>query len=403
MRVLFSSTWGYGHVFPMVPLARAFLAGGHDVLWATNEPACVLVAAAGIDVVPAGLRADGVAAVRRRLADHTRELRPQDHAAFAFPHMFGEWATPAMVSDLLRVARDWGPDLMIHEHAEMAAPLVATLLSVPSVTHSYGGAIPRDIVAAASDRLATVWADYGHPIPPYAGSFTSAYVDICPPLLQRQSLEHIPSRHLMRPALYSGERGGTTLDDLFRESKPLVYVTFGTVRNDAHVIRQVVAGVSSLNARILATVGPDGEPNALDAQPDHVRVERWVPNSDVIPRCALVISHCGAGTCLHALSHGVPQLCLPQTADQFRNAESVVAAGAGLMLHPDEANRAAIAEAATRLLDENSFRIAAARVADEIQTMPMPARVVRALEISGPAASGILGQSDEHSPQGERP
>lgn len=63
MRVLFSSTWGYGHVFPMVPLARAFRDAGHDVLWATNEPACGQVAAAGLAVAPAGLGTQGVAEV----------------------------------------------------------------------------------------------------------------------------------------------------------------------------------------------------------------------------------------------------------------------------------------------------------------------------------------------------
>jgi hypothetical protein len=33
-RVLFTAPAGLGHIHPMVPLARAMVARGHDVLWA---------------------------------------------------------------------------------------------------------------------------------------------------------------------------------------------------------------------------------------------------------------------------------------------------------------------------------------------------------------------------------
>jgi hypothetical protein len=49
VRVLFSSTWGHRHVFPMVPLARAFAAAGHNVLWAASADSCERVVAAGLD------------------------------------------------------------------------------------------------------------------------------------------------------------------------------------------------------------------------------------------------------------------------------------------------------------------------------------------------------------------
>ena len=67
MRVLFSSTWGYGHVLPMVPLARALVAAGHTVRWAASGDAGQVVTAAGIDAVPAGLDGPETADTRRRI------------------------------------------------------------------------------------------------------------------------------------------------------------------------------------------------------------------------------------------------------------------------------------------------------------------------------------------------
>ena len=50
------------------------------------------------------------------------------------------------------------------------------------------------------------------------------------------------------------------------------------------------------------------------------------------------------------------------------------------MLSPDEASSSAIEAAVRRVLGENSFRAAAARVAEQISSMPSPAEVVSLLE-----------------------
>lgn len=381
MRILFSSTWGYGHVFPMVPLARAFSEAGHTVCWATNEQACVTVAAAGLDAVPAGLDSHGVAEAEQRLRASIVGLPPQERAAFAFPNMFGEWATPPMVKDLLPLARSWRPDLLVHEAAEHASALVGAVLGVPSVTHAFGGAVPAPFLAEAGQRLAWLWAEHGMEAPPFAGSFTSTYLDICPPELQPISFDHVGARQPLRPVPYTGETLGA-LPDILQDDdpRPVVYLTLGTVWNHARAIATALDAFADLGTRVLVAVGPKGDPAALGPQPDHVSVERWVCQSEVLPRCTAVVSHAGSGTFLGALSLGLPQVCLPQAADQFRNAAAVVDSGAGLALHPDAATPAAINEAVGRILVEPSFREAALRVAEDIRAMPGPAEVVSVLE-----------------------
>ena len=169
----------------MVPLARAFAAQGHAVLWATSRDACARVAAAGLDVVPAGLSDQPLETLRQGLLRSAADVRPDERAAFMYPRLFGQGLTPPMVADLLPLARDWRPDLLVHEQGELAAPLVGALMGVPTVTHSFGGAVPATMIVEAGELLAPLWSQHGRSIPPHAGCFTSTYLDICPPRCSR--------------------------------------------------------------------------------------------------------------------------------------------------------------------------------------------------------------------------
>jgi UDP:flavonoid glycosyltransferase YjiC (YdhE family) len=100
----------------------------------------------------------------------------------------------------------------------------------------------------------------------------------------------------------------------------------------------------------------------------------------VLRRSAAVVCHGGAGTVLGAAAAGVPMVCLPQAADQFRGAEGVVGSGAGRSLHPDEVTASSVVQAVQAVLDDSRHRSAAVRLRDEIATMPSPDEVAGQLE-----------------------
>jgi len=376
VRVLFSSTFGYGHMFPMYPLARAFRAAGHDVLWATSADAGDRLEAAGLPAAPSGLAGPELRERVGSLQGRVASVSPRERAAFMFPRLFGETLTPPMAADLLPLATSWQPDLMVHEHGELASPLVGAVLQVPSVTHAFGGGIPPSMLEDAGARLAGLWAEHGQALPPYAGSFTTLYLDICPPSVQSVPLDHVPARQPLRPVADSGGGAGPLPHYLERDGRPLVYVTLGTVQNRLPLLAPAVAALAALPVRVLVTVGPDGDPDALGPQPDHVHVERWVDQPRVLQHCDVVVSHAGSGTFLGALAEGLPQLCLPQAADQFRNSEGGRRAGAAVVLGPDESSPEAIASAVGALLTDDVLRRRARGVADEIAAMPSPGDVV---------------------------
>lgn len=152
----------------------------------------------------------------------------------------------------------------------------------------------------------------------------------------------------------------------------------GTVFNDPRPLQTVLGALAGLDVRVLVTVGPQGDPGALRALAAHVRVERYVPQTLVLPHCDVVVSHAGSGTVLATLALGLPQLCLPQGADQFLNAAAVASSGARITLAPDEAGPDAIQDAVARLLAEAPFVGAANRAS--IASMPSPDEVAAVLE-----------------------
>jgi MGT family glycosyltransferase len=247
--------------------------------------------------------------------------------------------------------------------------------------HAFGGGIPAAILADGSRTLAELWSQHGLPLPPYGGCFEHLYLDICPASLQTVPLVHIPAVQAARPVTYDGEQVAD-LDALLPEDdgRPLVYLTLGTVNNQVPVLRRVAEAVWSTALRLLVTVGHGVDPAALGPVPRGVRLQTWVPQAAVLPLCSAVVSHGGSGTLLATAALGLPQVVLPQAADQFRNAAGLVRAGAGLALHPDDASAEAIADAARAVLDRADLHEGARRVGDEIAAMPGPGAVVDRLE-----------------------
>lgn len=371
MRLMLSSTGGYGHVLPMLPLALAALERGHEVLWVTAAESCPLIEAEGIATAPAGKSAEGCLAEYARRWPDAAGLEGRAATAHMFGRLFGAVAASAAAPDLEGVTREWEPGLVVHEAAQFAAPAVAAAADIPSVTHGLGLLIPPEFVSDAAEHAAPIWERLGVETRPYGGSYDHLYVDICPPSMQSGDLGHVGLRALVRPA--APANGEADAD--------VVHLTLGTGSKDYATIASVARALARLEAPVLVTVGPRADVGAVGPLPANVEVATFIPHRELLPRCSIVVSHAGAGVMLRSLAAGLPQLCLPQSpSDQFRNAAACAASGAGFALVGQEASDEAIEAAARRLLEEPSFRVSAERVRAEIAAMPEPGDVVAQLE-----------------------
>ena len=132
-------------------------------------------------------------------------------------------------------------------------------------------------------------------------------------------------------------------------------------------------------AAVVVTTGAGVAPEALGPRPPHVHVHAFVPQATLLPFCDAVICHGGSGTLLGAAAHALPQVVLPQGADQFANAELLARAGAGRMLTGD-VDAADIHAATADALGDGPLREAARGVRDELDAMPPPSVAVELIE-----------------------
>jgi UDP:flavonoid glycosyltransferase YjiC (YdhE family) len=361
MRVLFTTTPGRGHYHPMLALAHALAEGGHEVAWAAADPVCVRLRELGFTAMvsgnpepPAGLS----------LLDRYPEfasLPPAERPNYLFSKIFGPERAAPMVEDLLPLAREWSPSVMVCEQAELAGPIAAAALGIPNVTTGFGHPLPAARVARAGEAMQPLWQAHGLTVLPFAGTYQHLYVDPYPEALKAYGNEHIPDIVKLR----THDPAPTTA------RKPLVYVTFGTVFNrDLSLIATVVDGVRALPVDLVVTLGPGNDPAALGEQPPNVQVAEYIPQADLLPRCTAVVSHAGSGTFLAALAQGLPQLVLPQAADQFLNAAAAVRAGVAREVPLGEITAERVRGELEQVLHDPAIAAAASAMSAEIAAMP---------------------------------
>ncbi len=381
MRVLFSCTAGFGHFFPLVPLARAFEEAGHEVAFATAEPSSGAAAAAGFEVLPAGLGQSEIVPLLEQHRQRLEEIPPAERRPAAFAGRFAQLEGPRKVDDLLTAARDWRPDLVVHEPADLAAPLVAASLGVRSANHGFGRLMPAACYERAEETLTELWRGHGLEPEPFGGAYRGPYVDICPPSFQTESVPAGVRTLLLGPAVHNpnGEAPPAWLDEL--PDRPTVYVTLGTVFNDAGVFRVLLGGLADVECNVVATVGRNVAAAALGPIPVNARVEQWIPQALVLPRCSVAVGHGGSGSTLAALAHGLPLLLVPRGADQFENAAHAEGLGVARVLMPDALSEEAVRTGVEALVADASYREQSMGLAREIEGMGTPGDVVAALEV----------------------
>jgi UDP:flavonoid glycosyltransferase YjiC (YdhE family) len=368
MRILFSSSPFAGHLFPLLPLERAARESGHDIAVLTSEPLAPLLDP-GTEVLPAGPMPDVLLAevARRKGTDPTRDNAPDIVA-----ELFAGTRVDLGFEPAVEAAERWRPDLIVFEQCDFIGPLVAAALGCKSAFLAYGRAYEPAYTTAMTTAVASRYRRYRlEPAEPLA------FLDTCPPSLQVAKWTPPPGHRYLRPEPHRQLGGEWTAPDFTdRSDRPVVLVTLGTVFSATPMLSSVLSALGELDVNAIVTVGPLGDPSALEVDTTRVHVEPFVPLDLLLTGVSAVVSHGGGGTILAALSRGLPLVLLPQGADQFHNAQRIAEVQAGISLIPSQATPGAIRASVERAMTDPELRAGAAGVAAEIAAMDPPEVVI---------------------------
>jgi len=369
MRILFTFIGGSGHFRPLIPVARAARDAGHTV-------AVAGAGGRGPEIVAAGFTAFATSEprIRTRAADRGTVRTPDPEADVQqLGEGFARRGARRHAAAVLELARAWKPDVLVRDEVDFGTAIAAESLALPCATVlvlAAGGFLRKEVVAEPLNELR---AAYGLPPDPELAMLDRHLVlSPFPPSFR--------DPRFPLPALTFSFRPTTAGPAETAPRTPTVYFTLGTVNNTADLFSRVLTGLQELPVNVVVTVGESVDPAALGPLPDRVRVERFIPQEQLLPRCDLVVSHAGSGTVMGALAHGLPSVLIPLGADQPYNARRCVDLGTARVLDPVTVTSDEARTTTSAVLSDGTYRRAAERVAEEIDALPGPERTVPLLE-----------------------
>jgi UDP:flavonoid glycosyltransferase YjiC (YdhE family) len=376
MRILITTSPGLGHVLPTISFAHAARAAGHDVLYATGG-AVTAISEAGLQVVDASPGVDYGQIFMGAGAKMHEQLQAMKHddvrrSMATALQMFAKVSEPTLES-VVRVAEKWQPDVIVHTPLQAAAQLAAGKLGVPLVTLQLAmgsGRMFEGLEQVTYDELREYFERHGVASVPRS----AAVLSVTPPSVRGPG----DLTDEVWPMRYVPYNGGSVVPEwlLDKPERRRVLITLGTVvpHFGLGMLEPVVAAASKVDAEFVLALG-DVDLSALGELPENVRAVGYLPLGVLLSSCDAAIHHGGAGTTMTIVDAGIPQIVVPQGADQPFNADTVHAHGLGQRAQIGDVDVALI----ERLLADEQWRDNARRVRDELRTMPSPVEVVERL------------------------
>ncbi|MGH3721368.1 MAG: nucleotide disphospho-sugar-binding domain-containing protein [Pseudonocardiaceae bacterium] len=435
MRILFVVAPFAGHVLPLVPLAWAARVAGHDTLFAVYGKATPFVVRAGLAAVEVVEAADLMSDVHEDslsdiwphvqgnlLSDFWRGLffdareRGAPQAGMISPSsschvdtkmlvkreewgsvrdLFGTFGVDELINPaalffgylselaidpIIRVAEGWGAEAVVYEPCMVAGLVAAKVVGIPAFCHGFGVWHPWPIPAVSA--MIESRKRYGLTDITWE---PMADIDVCPESIRPSrlnlgwSMRYTPyNNEAVLPAWLLGSPS----------RRPRVCVTVGTIISDVGRMGPLDAIIDALSECDVDVIVLGAEGAMRKPLSNNIRSTGWLPLNAVLPTCSAIIHHGGSGTTFTALAAGVPQLVIPQFADQPVNAAAVASRGVGIHLPESAADPASVRDLLSRLLDDRAISQAATEVREEIAAMPPPSEIVERLTT---AASIHLG------------
>lgn len=388
-----------GHVNAMLALADATRARGHRVTFFLLGTPPASIATAGFETVSLGgtvFPADEYQAEFQKLGSL------QDRAALKHTLAIGARAANAVLEVGPTVVRAARVTALVVDQASFPGGTVADQLGLPFATvcnalllnpdpavppyftHWY----PRNtwwarirnriawmglnrLYAPIMTRIQDHRRKLGLPVPTGISHVWSDKLQIS----QQPELFEFPRRELPKQVRFVGplHRASGSQPVPFPwerlDGRPLIYASLGTLVNRvAGMFRVIAEACEGLDAQLVISTGNGMSPEALGKLPGNPVVVSYAPQLDLLRRSTLAVTHAGLNTVLETLSTGLPMVAIPVTNDQPGIAARIAWIGAGEAIPNKNVTLQALRAAVVRVRSNPSYRAAAERVRDAINT-----------------------------------
>ena len=375
-RFLFVSIPASGHVNPTLPIVQALMERGNVVGYATGPNMEQTVRPLVTQFFPVG--PDASAEAIQEWWPEMGKLRGLKRLNFMIREVMFPFAA-SIAQEVLDVTASFQPDVLVFDAFTHPASIVAEITGLPWATttvvpglldsmnaHPYGLGLaypPNPLQRLATPLLRRLFrlAARRHDrqfnairaqfsLPPIHDSYLESTISpylvlaLAPPEFEYPRHSWPPAVHFVGPSLW--DRPQDYAEPAWLEAlpsdRPLVYATIGTVQSvyQSSFFGTLFEAARGLDADVVVTTG--GNLSDLPTPPGNVRVERYVPNSIIIPKAQIVLHHGGVSSTLGTLLHGKPAVTVPFADDQPDNAQRIRWLGVGTSVDPYSVSSAAL-------------------------------------------------------------
>lgn len=369
-----------GHTHPTIAVAQELDALGHETAWVGHEAVVGRLLPDPSRLFP--LDGDLPPQMLAELAEKARTLRGLAGLKFLWEDVLLPLAR-SMLPGVERVVEEFAPDVVVSDQQALAGALVARRRGLPWATSATTSIDRKKALADlpkvldwTESRLAELQEEAGlDPVVEPENSPQLVVVFSTPELMGDTSTlpEHF---RLVGPSFSPHRREVEFPWERLADGERLL-VSLGTLNAErgAKYFRAVTEALADLPLQVILVA-----PEEFGPFPENFLVRSFVPQLELLPHVQGVLCHAGHNTVCEALAHGLPLIVTPIKDDQPVVAQQVVDAGAGLRLSFARLRPAQLRDSVTRILTEERFRLAAARIRDSFDAAGGAARAARLLE-----------------------
>jgi MGT family glycosyltransferase len=328
----------HGHTNPTLPVMKALVRRGHEVLYYNAEAFRAKLEPTGVDFRPL----PEPMPTEREVSEAMQELIDASvMLAGISPRL-----TRYMIEEFGREK----PDLVIYDSVAMWGYIAARVHGIPQACSITTFVLEGSVGAVGLGNMARfVWSTLPHVAKlakwkqsmarefgkTNAGGITE-YADMN---LVFTSKEFHPKNtfvderfRFVGPSIDATTRDGSFPFEQLRDGTK-VYISLGTITNlDVAFYKAVFSAFAEYPAQFILSVGKNTDVAALGETPDNFIVRQYVPQLDILQRVDTFITHGGMNSIHEGLYYGVPEVVVPHQFEQMLNAKRVAQTQTGILL-----------------------------------------------------------------------